>query len=245
MKLHYSKLTPVAFAATTAQAGYPATNLGSESILKPWYATTTGANDVTFTLAAPLFVQTLFVHDVNFASCTVEKSVDGVAWVAVGVLTTYPDRHGRRRGNITVNAAGQLALRARIASAPTTDGLAFHRIGAAYVFAAAVAVLALPQYGYRVRQKRPRVSKDLPNGQTAVATTGANRDRIDFTLDRQYTEVADDLVQRTSAGTCLVDLQLPFYPEQQWPVRCLEEDLEENFNRKTLSTLQIPLMEAT
>jgi hypothetical protein len=39
---------------------------------------------VTITLPVVATIQTLFLHDVNFATCNIEKSVDGAVWVAVG-----------------------------------------------------------------------------------------------------------------------------------------------------------------
>jgi hypothetical protein len=113
VKLYFGKLAPSAIAATTAAAGFPAINLASEQLGKPWNATGLGATDITVTLPALSTVMLVAIHDVNFATCNVQKSVDGVAWVNVGALNTYRDRHGRRRGSLLVNAAGQLASSCR------------------------------------------------------------------------------------------------------------------------------------
>lgn len=244
MKLHYGKLAVDTFTATTEAVGYPASNLGSESLAKPYRATGAGATDIVLQLAAPATIQTLFLHDVNFAAATIAKSVDGVAWVPVGELDTYADRHGRRRGVLILAAAGQLSVKMSIAAGATGDGLGYWRAGAAYLFGAMAAPSALPSYGYTVRTRRPRVSVDLPNGRTAAASTGPNVDRVELTLDRQSIELADDLVQRTTAGTCVLDLELSRYPEQLWPVRCVEQDLSENFRAKVLSSIVLPFSES-
>lgn len=243
MKLHYNKLTPTVFSATTAAAGYPATNLGNESVQRPWRATGLLAEDVKLQLPAVATIQTLTVQDVNFASATVEKSVDGAAWVAVGVMTTYADRHGRRRGSITINAAGQLAVRFRIAAGASTDGLAYWRCGSASLFGSVVTLSATADYGYTVNTRRPRVAVELANGSEATATTGPNVDRIELSFPRQNTELIDDLVQKPTAGTCWLDMGLPNYPEQQWPVRCLASNVNETFTKKNLSTLLVSLKE--
>jgi hypothetical protein len=243
LTLHYAKLSPTSWAATEVAVGYPASNVGLESIGRPWRSTTLGANDLTIVLPVISGVQTLFLHDVNFATCNIEKSVDGAVFVAVGALNTYADRHGRRRGYITIAAAGQKAVKIRIAAGATTDGLAFWRIGASYLFSSVLTPSAAVKYGYSARTKRPRVSTQLPNGLTAVATTGNNIDRLNLTFERLYSEIADDIIQKASAATCLLDVGLPNYPEQQWPVRCLEEDLEETFSNKNLSSIGVPLTE--
>jgi hypothetical protein len=244
VKLYFGKIVPSAIAATTAAAGFPALNLASEQLGKPWNATGLGATDITVTLPALSTVMLVAIHDVNFATCNVQKSVDGVAWVNVGALNTYRDRHGRRRGSLLVNAAGQLALKLQIAAGVATDGLAAWRGGSVYVFTSLGSVSAVPEYGYTQRTKRPRVTTQFPNGLTATAKTGPNVDRLELSFGRRlYTELVDDLVEKASAGTCWVDLQLPNYPEQQWPVRIIDDELPETFDTKPTSTLKVALTE--
>lgn len=242
LTLHYGKLSPVAFSATTAAVGFPAANLGNESLVRPYRATGVGATDVILSLAAVATIKTLFLHDVNFANAQVYRSPDGVAWTLVGTLNTYADRYGRRRGLININQAGQLAVKISIGAGASTDGLAW-RIGAPYLFTASVALGAAAEYGYQVSTRRPRVSVDLPNGRVAQASTGMNVDRINLSFPRQASESVDDLVQRASVASCVLDLGLPLYPEQVWPVRCPEASLDESFNRKTISSIGVPLLE--
>jgi hypothetical protein len=187
VKLYFGKLAPSAIAATTAALGFPALNLASEQLGKPWNATGLGATDITVTLPALSTVMLVAIHDVNFATCNVQKSVDGVAWVNVGALNTYRDRHGRRRGSLLVNAAGQLALKLQIAAGVATDGLAAWRGGAVYVFTSLGSVSAVPEYGYTQRTKRPRVTTPFPNGLTATAKTGPNVDRVELSFGRRCT----------------------------------------------------------
>jgi hypothetical protein len=158
MKVYFGKLAPSAIAATTAAVGFPALNLANEQVGKPWNATGLGATDITITLPALSTVMLVALHDVNFATCNVQKSVDGLAFVNVGALNTYRDRHGRRRGSILVNAAGQLAIRVQIAAGAATDGGAAWRAGAAYLFTSLGSVSAVPEFGYTVHTKRPRAS---------------------------------------------------------------------------------------
>jgi hypothetical protein len=245
VKLYYGKIAPSAFASTTSQVGYPASNLGNEALLKPWRGTGVGAETVTFTLPVAQFVAGIFMHDVNFAAAAVETTPDGVNWFAAGNLTTYAGRHGRRRGVLLLAAANVLGFRLNIAAGASTDGLGYWRGGAGYAFTSSFAMnaAALPDFGYRVRTARPRLITELVNGISAVASTGANFDRIDFQFTRKNTESIDELIQRSAAGTCLIDMELPNYPEQVWPVRCLEEELEEVFAKKNVSTISVPLKE--
>lgn len=244
MRLYHTKLFPVSFVATTEAPGYPANNLGSESLALPWRATGLGATTVTITLQGLSSMMALGLHDVNFATCTVDRSVDGAAWVNVGVLTSYADRHGRRRGSIFINTAGQLAVRFVIGAGASTDGLGYWRGGAVQLFSSLATVGALPEYGYRVRTRRPRIATELRNRRIAMASTGMNLDRIALSFgNRLPTETLDEFIARTTSGTCWLNMELSDYPEQQWPVRFLEEDAEEVFARKKLSSTDVVLTE--
>jgi hypothetical protein len=244
--LHSTKLSPYSWAATSAQDGYAASNVSTEQLGRPWRSTNLGANDVTIILPATTFIQTLFLFDVNFAAATIQKSVDNAAFVNVGAFASYGDAHGRRRGNIAIAAAGQLAVKVQIAAGASTDGLGYWRIGAAYLFGTSVNLAAGNKagfnMGYRVSSRRPRTSNAIPNGLTAVAKTGLNVDRIEFSVGRLNTELLDDVVQKCSAATCLLDLQLPNFPHQQWPVRLLDETLDESY-QKIMASGSVPLVE--
>lgn len=244
--LHHTKLSPYSWAATTAQDGYPASNVSTEQLGRPWRSTSLGATDVTIILPATAFIQTLALHDVNFAAATIQKSVDNAAWVNVGAFSSYSDAHGRRRGNIAIAAAGQLAVKIQIAAGASSDGLGYWRIGAAYLYGASVNLAAGTKagfnFGYRVGAKRPRIVNPIPNGITAVSKTGFNVDTVDFTVGRLNTELLDDVVQKCSAGTCWLDLQLPNFPHQQWPLRLITDELDETY-QKNMASGTVPLVE--
>lgn len=223
--LYYGKLPIVAVTATTAASGFPASNVALESLGRPWRSTTTGANDVVLDLGSSKAINALFLHDVNFASATIARSTDNVSYTAVGTLTTYAGRHGRRRGKISLGGASARYVKISISAGTPADGAAYWRIGSAYLFASKATPGAQPNYPTRVITTRPRVTTALANRLPAVASTGNNIDRIELRVPRWNTEAADDYVQRPAAGSILLDLEEPNYPEQQWPVRLLEEQI--------------------
>lgn len=247
VSLHSLKLSPYSWAATTAQDGFPASNVSTEQLGRPWRSTGLGATDVTIILPAQATIQTLFLHDVNFATANVQKSVDAAAWVNVGALNTYGNAHGRRRGNLVIAAAGQLAVKIQIAAGASIDGKGYWRIGAAYLFGTSVNLAAGTKagfnMGYRVTTARPRTSTVIPNGVTATARTGHHIDRIDFSVGRLNTELLDDVVQKCDAATCLLDLGLSAtFPEQQWPVRLVADSMDETY-QKLMASGTVPLLE--
>lgn len=229
--VHHTKLAPVAWAATTSQAGAGPDNLATEGLARPWLATAAGANAVTITLAAPATIQSLLLHDVNFASATVEKSVDGVAWTAAGVLTPAANDAGRMRGLLVVAGAGLLALRIHIAAGAPLDGATSWRIGAAYLFGASTALPVAPRIGYSVKTRRAVIGEELANNQVPLARTGYDADVIEMVYERKYGESLAALVERAKAGTVALAMDLVDWPEQVWPVRYVDRESTENYFR--------------
>ena len=227
--LHYDRLVPTIFESTTSQAGYPATNLGNESLARPWKGVGVGVEDLTLRLPAAATIQTVFLDDVNFDSCTVKRSANGVDFVDVGVATAYPNEHGRYRGKITVGVAGLVAIRLAIAAGAANDGLADWRGGAVYLFGSSAPIPVGPSYNYRTRTKRPRISAELANGLVAQARTGLNIDRIDFPYERKFDKSLRLLKMKAEQGTVLLSMDIPDWPDQMWPVRYLDDASEEAF----------------
>lgn len=231
-KIYHDKRVFTVSAATTEAAGYPASNWLAESLARPWRATGLGANDVTFTAPAAVGVHSVCLHDVNFASCTIRKSADGIAFSDVGVLTTYPDRYGRRRGRITINDANVKAWQIRIGAGVATDGLAFWRGGAAYPFGSEHLVPADLNFPLNEEVFEPALSKDLVNGLVAEAAIGTRHSLVDTVWHREATESLQTLVTKAKAATIWLDAGTSDYPEQQWPLYLpLKSRVRETFDR--------------
>lgn len=239
----YGKLAPVTISATTAAAGYGADNVGLESITRAWRATGVGANDVILTLAAVTTVHTLHLHDCNFASAAIYKSADGVAWTLVGTLNTYQGRESRRRGQIVINDANVKAVKVSIGAGVSTDGLAYWRIGSAYLFSVQATIASPLQFPYAARFRHPQVRSTLPNGQEPVAATGPGFHLIETPYRPFDSEDLGSLVRLARASTVLLNLGLSAYPFQVWPVRLQEDETAESFDTPRASTLRLTFRE--
>jgi hypothetical protein len=160
-------------------------------------------------------------------------------------MTTYADRHGRRRGRILINDANVKAIKVQIAAGAPSDGAAYWRIGAAFAFANTVTPSGIPAYSYRKTTRRPRVTGNLVNGAVAVAKTGENVDLVELSFINRFDELVDDFVARASAGTVWLDLgAAPAFPEQQWPVRLVGDTITEEYPRPMWYQIgSLPLME--
>lgn len=242
-RLSHTKRIATVFAATSAQAGFPANNLANNSLARPWYATTTGANDFTITFPAAIFVASWTLYDVNFATATIKRSADGAAFVDVGPATTYTDENGRARSDTAIGGADVKALRFSIANGASLDGLGFWRCGAQYPWGGEIALPVGVSYGYKVNTLTPQVAAELLNGLVATAGTGVNVDRIELPFDRKYDKSLTDLIRRTRAAPCLFKTENANYPWQMWPVRLRERNVEESYYKVQKAQRVITLTE--
>lgn len=238
-KLHYGKLTPSAFAATTSQDGFPPANVGTPALARPWKSTSAAANDLIITLLAAVANPTLHVHDANFATADVYKSVDGVAWVLYGVLTTYYGKEGRRRGSITITDPTVKAIKITPAGAPT-DGLALWRVGFAPVFSSVLTFASPLQFPYTPRFVRPQLRQTLTNKQEAVAATGTGFHVVELPFKPRDDEDLEPVLRVVQGGAiALLDLELANYPWQVWPVRYIDDEIGERFLEPKVSELAL------
>jgi hypothetical protein len=246
VKLYHSKVDARSTAATSAQTGYPAANVALESITRNWRSVDATANDVTVTFNAAGVLAALLLTDVNFASCTVLKSADGIAYSVVGTLTTFADKlTGRRRGLIEINDPTVKAYRITIASGTPTDGLTYWRIGSAYPFSLSSVQPRNADYGARVHAIFPKLSTELPNKQVAQAITGPDILELSFPFDRSASEDVLELLRRGRAGTVGVAAEVTNYPEFLCPMRYVDEEQEEVLDTYNRSKLSIRMREAT
>src|SRR6202008_3324824 len=139
-KLQSGKVVASGYAATSAPTGYGASNLALEQLGIPYRSVGVGATDITITFPGVRQVQSLFLHDVNFASATIEKAGAGGTFVGIGVASFYAGTEGRYRGLITVADASVLALKVKVSAGAALDGLGFWRVGAAYPWASAISI---------------------------------------------------------------------------------------------------------
>lgn len=247
--LYYGKITPSAFSATTAATGYPASNIGNESIDMPWKATVAGTgdpSDVIFTLSVAQMVKGLLLSDVNFASAAVAKSPDGTTYSSVGTITSYADKWtDRRRALIVVNDANVKTLKITVSAGTPLDGTTQWRIGAGYLFSSTVALPRMPDFGMKVRAIYPKVQTELANKQLPQALTGVDILELSLPYNRRYDQDVLEMLRRARGGTVGLSLVPTNYTELVLPVYHVANNIEETLGMLDVSQLTIDLRERT
>jgi hypothetical protein len=241
--IFYDKRVFTSSSSTSAAAGFPSSNAIRESLARPWKATSAGAEEWVGNFAVPTAVDTFCLHDVNFASATIQKSVSGGAFVGVGTMTTYADRHGRRRGRISVAEANDTAIKVIPIGVPTDGGSAWY-IGAAYPWGSQLAVPVSLIFPVSEEVTDPAVSSNLVQDLVTEAATGQPRwSTIQTNWQRKSSASLGTLMQK-SLTTIWFDCNTSDYPEQQWPVyRRRSDKIQEVYDRFQVSRPSITLRE--
>lgn len=242
-KLYHTRIAAAAISATTAAAAYPALNLAIDALSRPWRATGTGATDVTIDLGTSQSLGGLLVHDVNFASATIFTSVDGSAYTNRGVMTTYANDQGRRRGIFSLDTFTGRYVRFTIASGATTDGAAYWRAGAAPVMKTAVTLAQAPNKGYGVTTVYAQTTTQLANKRTARAATGTDFDVIRWQFTRKYQDSLEILKTQLRLGAVLIDMGLPQHPHHAWPVTTYDDSHDRGYPKANSETSAVNLTE--
>lgn len=217
-RLYYDLVVPTSAAATSAQAGFPASNACTPFIEMPWRSKNTTAQDLTVSFPAGA-VAGVILQDVNFATCTVKSTANGVAFDAGVAMATYANPLGRRRGAILLALAGKVGVRISIPAGATTDGLPYFRVGSVLVFMNSAKLATAPAKGYGVDMQMPQEASVLRNGQDSQANMGPMFDRLEFSFLQKYNQDFSFMLQALRRGICGLDMELTNFPDQIWPVR--------------------------
>jgi hypothetical protein len=187
------------------------------------------------------------ITPVNFASATIQTSINGGAFATVGVMTTYADRHGRRRGRITINQANVTAIKVQVAAGTPTDsadGVTRWRIGCAYPWGTQLVVPVSQIFPLSEEVSDPAVTATLPGDIVIEAATGQPRWSTIQTLWQRKSAASLGTLVSKSLTTIWFDCNVADYPEQQWPVyRRRADKVQEIYDRFTVSKPSLTLRE--
>lgn len=237
-KLHHTLRAPVTATGTTAAADYPATNVLSPRIRRPWRSTSIAADqNLILDLGASVAITAVALHDVNFASCEVLADNAATPTTSRGTLTTYAGKNGRRRGSLAFSATVRY-IRFRIPLGTPTDGAAYFNVGYAPPFQATLTLPRDPSYGADVDSVEPQSPFDLVNDQGQPLRRGPDHDEVRLPFVATPAQDVEEARRRARAALCWLDVGDATQAWLQWPVRAFaarQVRRLERFNRDTLS----------
>ncbi len=242
MIIDYASLVPSSVTATSAAAGYAASQLALPQIGLPWRSTSTATQQVVIDLGATQTIASVWVQHLNAQQLTVERATVANSYTTVGTLTTRKQGDGRRKGRIALNASARY-LRLTIAAGTPTDGAAYWELGAVYLFAGSQSFDSSPNAGLAVRYEHPQQEVTLANGQVRTASTGPSYAVLAPEVEHWPDEDLNWLVRQARTGTIGLDLELTSRPWALWPVRNYQKTISTSLRDVVTDTLSAELVE--
>ena len=217
--------------ATSAAAGYPASNAMLQSLGLPWRSTVTTQTDLIVDLGSARTVRGIGFSDINALSgFTIASSADNVGYTDRATPTFAADRYGRIRGVAALNTSARY-WRIRFASGTPADGAAFWRIGALYLFGAVTDIVSPKHSGFKRKTNNAEIRTKLDNGRESAAAIGIRHDVVSgqFGVRSTGTSTIGSMLADLRAGAAWIDFENPYQPSWTYPfVAAAEEDEESN-----------------
>lgn len=220
----YTDTITVTPSASTSAVGYPASNLALQSVGRPWRSTTTGATTITLDMGSNQTPAALLLQDANFTAATIATSPDNATWTTRGTLALAADGQGRYKGVLALGVACRY-VRASVSGSPT-DGAAYWRVGAAYLWLSA-AIVTAPDYGMQIAYNYPQSRADLPNGAAVTVGLGPSYAILTGKISGGAADNVAAIMRAARSGVIGVDMQSAQAPWLQFPMVHREKSIDQ------------------
>lgn len=238
---YHTAHSPSTATASSAAAGYAATNVLTSAVGRPWRSTGTGSTTLIIDLGSSKAVAGIAVNHINASSVTVHADNSATPTTARGTLTSHADEQGRRKGLLAFSATVRYLM--LTFSGTPTDAAAYWTAGAVYVFSAAGALPRDPLFGSDQSIDWPQLTQALPNGQTLRVSRGESRMAVRLRFSGRITDDVAALARYARSGPVWLDLGLPSAQGCQWPVTFLDDGLTRQWAGHNREPITIPLVE--
>lgn len=242
--LHSIPWAIAAVTATSAAAGYPASNVTIPSCGRPWRSGAPSPTNLDIDLGAIRSPVVLCLQAPNTPTCTVSYGSASYTTTSAGTQALALDRHGRRKMSLQLLTSARY-IRVVFSGVTPDDGASYFSVGAVYCFGASLALPEDPLIGSEATARYPQTDVRLPNGVEFAIDRGDAGARQELAL-RFRGPRATDLAQIERAarrGVCWLDLGLAANRELQWPVRHAGDTLDRRFSSATQDEAAVRLRE--
>lgn len=235
-------INPTGATASSAAAGFPATNALIPGVSKPWKSTGGGAQWIQVDLGSAQTVTAVALHDMGGGGnvSTIQADTVNPPVTSYSTFSAGTDENGRRKGSALIGAS------VRYIRFNLTGSIPAYSVGCVLVFAASQVVGVDPLYGdTTIRQIDPQVRKDLPNGIVEAYSTGPALSELDLGFAPDPTADIEALRRAARLGPCWIDFGITSDRGRQWPVRHVENETDRQLQRFNREPVSIKLREIT
>lgn len=243
--LAYNQLSPSTATASSAAAGYPATNVLLGKVLKPWRSTTAGSSEnIIIDLGSnlPLSNATLAISATNMLTAAIYADTANPPTTLKGTILFSKDVTGRYKQSLSLTGTIRYIKILPIGS--PFDGAAYWSIGPVDVFASELAFARDPLFGESsLDANLPQTMVTLDNGIIVRDQTGPSFMTPTLNFTGGSTDNHEEIAMLARAGLCWLDLGITSNRGLQWRVRHYEPKVTRKLSAFNRETVQIALKE--
>lgn len=245
-RLAYNPIAAATATASSAAAGYPATNVLTGQVLKPWRSTSLANTEyIIIDLGSNYLLNgaILAVSATNLATATVYADMSNPPTTSRGTIT--PALDAQNRGKASLALTGTIRYIKILASAGSpTDGAAYWSIGPVDVFTATLAFPRDPIFGESsLETNTPQISITLDNGKIVRDGTGPSFVTSTLNFSGGSNDDHEQIAMLARAGLCWLDLGIASNRGLQWRVKHYEAKTTRKLTAFNRESVQITLKE--
>lgn len=237
---------PFNVTSSSSASGYPATNVTTGKVLKPWRSTTAALSEyIIFDLGSniPLTNAMLTISAANL----VDAQIFADTWVnpttSKGVITFAADGSGRYKASIALSGTIHF-IKIKPNSGAPTDGAGFWQIGPVDLFLNSRPLPRDPIFGETsIDSCTPQTRTDLENGIVVKDDTGPPYSTITLNFTGGTADDHEAVMRTARAGLCWLDLGIASNRGLQWRVKHYEAKTTRKLTAFNRESVQITLKE--
>ena len=251
MSLASLAYNPISFAAATATAssaaaGYPATNVLTGQVLKPWRSTSLANTEyIIIDLGAIRLLNgaILAVSATNLATATVYADSSNPPTTSRGTITPALDAQNRGKASLALTGLIRY-IKILASSGSPIDGAAYWSIGPVDVFVNTLAFPRDPIFGESsLDTNTPQTSVTLDNGKIVRDSTGPSFMTPTLTFSGGNGDDHEQIAMLARSGLCWLDLGIATNRGLQWRVMHYDPKITRKLTAYNRESVQIALKE--
>lgn len=245
-RLAYNPIAAATATASSAAAGYPATNVLTGQVLKPWRSTSLANTEyIIIDLGSNYLLNgaILAVSATNLATATVYADMSNPPTTSRGTITPALDAQNRGKASLSLTATVRYIKIVASSGAPT-DGSAYWSIGPVDVFNNTLAFQRDPIFGESsLETNTPQTSVTLDNGKIVRDGTGPSFITPTLNFSGGSNDDHEQIAMLARAGLCWLDLGITSNRGLQWRVKHYEAKTMRKLTAFNRESVQIQLKE--
>ena len=245
--LAYNPFAIITATASSAAAGYPATNVLTGKVLKTWRSTSSATTEylIIDLGASTSNPNTLCISGLTMSNVSIYADNTSNPTTLVGTYICAADAQGRYKVSIVLPSSPSYRyIKIKPNTGTPTDGASYWTIGPVDLFTASLSFARDPIFGESsLDTNTPQTSATLDNGIIVRDGTGPSYMTPTLNFSGGSGDNHEQIAMLARSGLCWLDLGIASNRGLQWRVKHYEPKVTRKLTAYNRETVQIALKE--